>query len=102
MHLSQTPRPKPHLIPDRSRHHEYNHAHEAANSGEGEKLLAYLEDLFDAADLDHSGTLEPTEIVALLKDFYRAQKMSRSSKKIYRLVLECLDDYNMDPSGMKR
>jgi len=78
---------------------DYNHSHEGANSAEGDKLLAYLGGLFDAADLDESGDLSPEEIVGLLREFYRAQTISRSTKKIYRLVCQCLDEYDMDRTG---
>jgi len=67
--------------------------------GEGEALLSVLQTLFEEADKDSSGEIDPDELAEVMRQVYRRQGMMRSVASIRRQVDSLIAHYDRDDTG---
>ena len=62
-------------------------------------MLNHIRGCFDAADADGSQALDAVELAAVLKELYRYEKTSRSSKQVAREVTAAMKQWDRDGDG---
>jgi len=62
-------------------------------------LYDKLSSLFAEQDADGSGSLDEPELLAMLTQYYRSEGLSKSKKKMERVLVELLALYDRDGSG---
>ena len=65
----------------------------------GVEVLGVLENLFEAADLDGSKTLDKYELAEVMREYYRLTGIGRSRIKVVQEVEAAFERYDHDASG---
>lgn len=62
-------------------------------------VLEFVEKLFYEADADNSGELGAEEMAAVLKDYYKSERLGRSQKAVQIEVNAAMEEFDTDKSG---